>query len=73
VSEIGFISPPEASEEAQRLFDGDVAEVGYVMNLSRLWAHLPSVHDGLFDLIRETVSAHGLSRPSGWACPPTVG
>ncbi|MGI8625882.1 MAG: carboxymuconolactone decarboxylase family protein [Geodermatophilaceae bacterium] len=61
MSEIGFISPPEASEEAQRLFAGDVAVVGYVMNLSKLWAHLPSVHDGLSDLIRETASAHGLT------------
>jgi alkylhydroperoxidase family enzyme len=43
------------------VFDDDLADVGYVMNLSRLWAYQPTTMNGLFDLLGETVSAHGLT------------
>ncbi len=33
MSEAGFLRAPEPTAEAQRLFDEDVAEVGYVMNV----------------------------------------
>lgn len=57
----GFLTVPEATAEAQRLYDEDVDELGYVMNASRLWAHLPAVHEGLFALIGATARAAGLS------------
>ncbi|WP_432993872.1 carboxymuconolactone decarboxylase family protein [Dactylosporangium sp. CA-233914] len=47
---IGFLHEPELSEGARRLFDDDVAELGYVMNVSRLWAYAPEVLEGLFKL-----------------------
>ena len=53
----GFLGVPEHTAEAQRLFDKDVDEVGYVMNVSRLWAYAPASLTGLFDLITHTVQA----------------
>lgn len=61
MSATGFLGAPEPTAEAQRLFDDDIAEVGYVMNISRLWAYQPAVLTGLFDLMRETISANRLT------------
>jgi alkylhydroperoxidase family enzyme len=57
----GFIHGPELSLEARHLYDDDLDEVGYVMNLSRLWAHQPAVHAGLFGLLAQSVRAGGLT------------
>ena len=51
MDESGFLRPAPASPGAVRLFAHDVDEVGYVMNLSRVWAHLPEAHRALFDLL----------------------
>ncbi|MBA3292528.1 MAG: hypothetical protein H0T40_02035, partial [Geodermatophilaceae bacterium] len=53
MSGIGFLGVPELSLQGQRLFDDDIAEVGYVMNASRLWAYQPGTLNGLFDLMRD--------------------
>lgn len=58
---IGFLGVPEPTAESQRIFAEDVAEVGYVMNVSRLWAYQPATMTGLFDLLRQTNSADRLS------------
>jgi uncharacterized peroxidase-related enzyme len=60
-SAVGFLRAPKPTPESQRIFDQDVAEVGYVMNASRLWAHQPATMAGLFDLLRQANSADGLS------------
>ncbi len=57
----GFLSAPPHTPEAQRLFDKDLKGLGYVMNASRLWAHLPVALDGLSDLTGETTHASRLS------------
>jgi alkylhydroperoxidase family enzyme len=62
MSETGFLRAPEHTAEAQRLFDEDVAEVGYVMNISRLWAYQPATITGLFGLMGEAASAPRLPR-----------
>lgn len=49
---IGFLQPAPISAAAQRLFDEDVTDVGYVMNASRLWAYQPEALTALFDLAR---------------------
>ena len=59
----GFLSAPPCTPEAQRLFDEDLKGLGYVMNASRLWAHLPVALDRLSDLMGETTRAGGLSLP----------
>lgn len=61
MSGMGFLDVPAHSPEAQVIFDDDVAELGYVMNASRLWAYQPATVSGLFDLLRGTASAGGLT------------
>jgi uncharacterized peroxidase-related enzyme len=58
---IGFLEVPETTAEGQRIFDEDVAELGYVMNVSRLWAYQPATGTGLFNLLRQAISADRLS------------
>jgi uncharacterized peroxidase-related enzyme len=57
----GFLSAPPCTPEAQRIFDEDLKGLGYVMNASRLWAHLPMALDRFSDLVGETTRAGGLS------------
>ena len=57
----GFLRPASVTPEAQELFDGDVEELGFVMNASRVWAHEPSLQTGLFQLLRESVQTGGLT------------
>ena len=58
---IGFLTVPGPTAAGQQLFDEDVADVGYAMNVSRLWAYQPDTVTGLFDLLRRANSAHDLS------------
>jgi alkylhydroperoxidase family enzyme len=73
----GFLAVPEATPEVQRLYDEDLEGVGYVMNVSRLWAQLPAAQDTLFDLLGQATRAGGLSlRQRGilvTACASTLG
>lgn len=57
----GFLSAPDMTPEAQRLFDEDIAEPGYVMNVTRLWAYQPATATGLFALARQAVAPDHLS------------
>jgi alkylhydroperoxidase family enzyme len=74
---IGFLDPPFVTSEAQVLFDEDIAEDGYVMNVSKLWAYNPALVRGLFELMGDAISAHKLSfRQRGIlvaACASTLG
>jgi len=56
-----FLSEPEPTSASQALYDGDTERVGFVMNLSRMWAHQPEAHDILFDLVDDMATAAGLS------------
>lgn len=58
---IGFLQVPDATPEAARSFEEDIAELGYVMNLSRLWAYQPATRSGLFDLLRQAHANEPLS------------
>src|SRR5258706_2826967 len=61
MSAVGFLAVPEITADAQRVFDEDLAELGFVMNASRLWAYEPAIMNGLFDLMRQTSRAHELT------------
>ncbi len=37
----GFLATPEHTAEAQELFDEGISDLGYAMNVSRLWASSP--------------------------------
>jgi|Tabmets5t2r1_1033131.scaffolds.fasta_scaffold09848_2 alkylhydroperoxidase family enzyme len=58
---ISFLDTPEPPAAAEEIFEADLAELGYVMNSSRLWAYQPETFGGLLDLVGECVSAGGLS------------
>lgn len=58
---IGFVETPEGLDEVTHLFDEDIAELGYVMNTSRLWAYQPSAVDDLFALMKTATSLGELS------------
>jgi len=58
---IGFLDLPVVTPAAQAIFDDDIAEDGYVMNVSRLWAYNAGLVTGLFDLMRQAVSEHALT------------
>jgi uncharacterized peroxidase-related enzyme len=61
-SAAGFVDVvPEPSAEAQRLYDDDLEERGYVMNISRLWAHQPATQQALSDLIGQAAHAGSLT------------
>jgi SAM-dependent methyltransferase/alkylhydroperoxidase family enzyme len=58
---VGFLQMPEVSEAAQRMFDEDVEDLGFVMNASRLWAYAPEVCERLFDLLGSVTRLGSLS------------
>ena len=77
MSAVGFLAEEAPDADAQRLFDEDVAEDGYVMNVTRLWAYQPTTLTHLFDLMGETYANDHLSfRQRGilvTACASTLG
>jgi uncharacterized peroxidase-related enzyme len=58
---IGFLNVPEVTAEVRQSFDEDVADLGYVMNVSRLWAYQPATATGLFNLLRQANAGDRLS------------
>jgi uncharacterized peroxidase-related enzyme len=73
----GFLAAPDVTPEVQALYDDDQGSLGYVMNVSRLWAQAPEAHDAMFDLLARAVELGGLSfRQRGilvTACASTLG
>jgi alkylhydroperoxidase family enzyme len=60
-ADAGFLRAADPSPEVDRLFADDREQFGYVMNLSRPWAHLPEAHESLFALMRDAAGRAGLS------------
>ena len=58
---LGFLSEPPLTPEIRSSYEGDVASLGFVMNLSRTWAHSPRAHDVLFGLLDDMVHLGGLT------------
>ena len=46
-----FLEEPPVSPQVQALYDEDLADGGYVQNVSRLWAHQPGTLEQLFGLM----------------------
>jgi hypothetical protein len=46
-----FLSEPDHGEGAERLFAEDEKYMGWVMNVSRLWAYQPDSNEALFSLL----------------------
>jgi uncharacterized peroxidase-related enzyme len=77
MSTIGFLGVPSVTPEAQALFDEDMAEDGYVMNVTRLWSHNAELVTSLFKLMGRAIADQDLSfRQRGIlvaACASTLG
>jgi alkylhydroperoxidase family enzyme len=56
-----YVATPATSPDVRRMYDHDVEQVGFVLNLSGVWGHQPALHAGLFDLIGQAVEAGTLS------------
>jgi uncharacterized peroxidase-related enzyme len=57
----GFLGSPPITPEVQALYDEDVAESGYVWNVSRLWGYQPATVNRLFELMSEAFKPSGLT------------
>lgn len=57
----GFLGDPPLTAQVQELYDEDVAETGYVWNVSRLWAYQPDTVRSLFDLMSQAFRPSGLT------------
>jgi uncharacterized peroxidase-related enzyme len=55
-----FLEEPPMAPPVQALYDEDMAESGYVWNVSRLWAHQPDTLKRLFDLMSQAFKESGL-------------
>ena len=56
-----FLSVAAPSAAAEKLFDGDVEGLGYVMNSSRVWAHQAEALEQLSELLGHVVRAGSLT------------
>ena len=45
----------------QALYDEDLADGGYIWNLSRLWVHQPEILKRLFELMSQAFTPSGLT------------
>ncbi len=57
----GFLAAPSPTPEGQRLFDDDLEGVGYVTNVSRLWAYMPATLEAMSDLMGQVTQAGSLT------------
>ena len=56
-----FLADPEVTPDVQAMYDEDVADDGFVWNLSRLWAHQPGTQKRLYALMLDAFRPSGLS------------
>jgi uncharacterized peroxidase-related enzyme len=57
----GFLGPAADTRAARAYLEEDVEDLGYVMNGSRVWAHLPGEVEALFELMGRAKSVASLS------------
>jgi uncharacterized peroxidase-related enzyme len=56
-----FLGRPPITPQVQAHFDEDMADSGYVWNVSRLWAYQPETIDRLFKLMSQAFKPSGLA------------
>ena len=56
-----FLSEPAVSARVQELYDEDLADGGFVWNVSKLWAHQPDTLKQLFELMSAAFTPGGLT------------
>jgi hypothetical protein len=55
-----FLEEPPVSPQVQALYEEDLADGGYVWNVSRLWAHQPDTLKDLFGLMSQASTPSGI-------------
>ena len=70
-----FLDEPAHGEGAQRLFDADQQYMGWVMNVSKLWAWQPDSQQALFELLDSVSSGFSMRQRALLvaACASTFG
>lgn len=58
---MSFLADAAATPEVDALYADDLREPGFVMNLTRTWAHQPALMQQLFELAGASARAAGLS------------
>lgn len=58
---MAFVREPAPSAGAQQMYDADRSGYGFVMNLTRVWAHQPEVFEAYAALAARAAEAAGLS------------
>ena len=56
-----FLTEPEENDAVRTMYAGDLEQDGYVMNLTRVWAHRPELDERLRALLGDAAAAAGLS------------
>src|SRR4029077_14166561 len=56
-----FLEEPAVSAQVRALYDEDLADGGYVWNVSRLWAHQPDTLKQLLALMSDAFTPSGLT------------
>jgi uncharacterized peroxidase-related enzyme len=56
-----FLNEPSSTPAARAMYEEDLADDGFVWNLTRLWAHQPDVHRRLYDLLGDAFARSGLA------------
>jgi alkylhydroperoxidase family enzyme len=73
----GFLGPPPLTDAARRLFDEDLDGDGFVMELTRVWAHRPELHAAVFAAAGAAAEAAALTMRQRAvlvaACASTIG
>src|SRR5581483_1808909 len=55
-----FLERPATTTDNQALYDQDMADDGFVWNVTRLWAYQPTTMGKLFDLMSEALKPSGI-------------
>ena len=73
----GHLATPPDSPAAQALYAEDLHDLGFVMNVSRLWAYHPELVTDLFTLMGQALTGQGFSHQQVGvvvaACASTIG
>ena len=56
-----FLQEPPVSAQARALYDEDLADDGFVWNVSRLWSHQPDTLRSLYEVMSQAFKPSGLT------------
>ncbi|MEJ7649089.1 MAG: hypothetical protein WKF57_08660 [Nakamurella sp.] len=54
---MSFLGEPPDTSARRQMYDEDLADEGYVMNLTRVWAHDPAAHEAFWAAVTQVSSS----------------